>query len=88
MNVSILIDIDDELSLLWSRLYGCIVNIASSNLLIGTPVLLDGVFVKSVIVSSDGCLSFTDNDGNTDIAEQFDDCVMYDAYKCMTKMFG
>lgn len=74
------INIDDELTALWQRIYNAIVQFVLDNKLQNTPIQLHGCVVKSLLVDNDGVLMLTDYNGHIDFAENFEDAVLYEVY--------
>ena len=77
------IQIDDELTALWEKVYNAIVLYLLDNGLINVSVEIPNSRVKSIFVSDDKILSLTDFDGVTDAAEGYEDCVLYDVYRAL-----
>lgn len=76
------IDIEDELSMLWQRIYAEIVRLVKEHNQTNTTIELSNCPVKSLIVDDEGILLFTSyNDDITDYAENFADAVIYDVYE-------
>ena len=79
------IDIEDELSALWQRIYTEIVRILKEHNQINTTIELSDCLIKSIIVDEEGILQFTSHDEITDCAENFTDTVIYDVYDKLTQ---
>ena len=74
------INIDDELSALWQKVYNAIVQLVFENKLQNTPIELHDCAIKSLLVDNNGVLSLTDCNGNSDFAENFEDAILYEVY--------
>lgn len=76
------IDIDEYLAELWQRIYVAIIDIAKQKGLINKEInLADSLLLESIFVSYDGIISLHDVYGNISIAEDFDDEVLFEAYR-------
>lgn len=82
------INIDDEFSALWQKVYNAIVQFVLDNNLQNTPIELHDCAIKSLLVDNDGVLILTDCNGNSDFAENFDDAIFYEAYESFRLMVG
>lgn len=81
MNPEESINIDDELSVLWKRVYNGIVSRIVSLELVDKRIILSSKYIYSVLVDKDGILVLTDYNGHNDFAEDFKDCVLYEVYE-------
>lgn len=81
MNPEESINIDDELSVLWKRVYNGIVSRIVSLELVDKRIILSSKYIYSVLVDKDGILVLTDYNGHNGFAEDFKDCVLYEVYE-------
>lgn len=79
------IDIDDELSILWQKIYNSILQFIMDKGLTDISIELQNCCIKSLLVSSDGIINLTDHNNATDFAENFDDTVLYEVYQTLQK---
>ena len=75
------INIEDELAILWQRVYNAIVDIVKSNNMVNVPVEINTNDVKSIIVDSSGYISVTSYNGENDFLENYEDDVIYKIYE-------
>lgn len=78
------IDIDECQAELWQRVYAAIVCIANHKGFIDKELKLsDSISLETLSVSSDGIISLHDVYGNIGIAEDFDDEMLFEAYRSL-----
>lgn len=79
------IDIENELAILWQKIYNSILQFIMDKGLTDTPIELQNCCIKSLLVTSDGTINLTDYNGTKDLAETFDDFVLYEVYQSLQK---
>jgi len=81
------IDIDEQLSELWLKLYHDIVSMVSRRRSIGREIKLQDCCVHSLFVDEDGILMLIDFNGTIDFVENFEDSVLYKVYDSFRSQF-
>ena len=76
------IDIDEQLAILWSKVYASIIYIIDNHFGREQKVVLTcNDSADAIVVTYDGVIKLLSNDGFLEDAEQFDDYVLYDVYR-------
>ena len=79
------LDIDDELTELWEKVYDAIVDIVDNKYAREYEIeLSDSLLVKSLIVTYDGFIKLSDVHDVYDFIEQFEDEYIYDIYNSLS----
>lgn len=79
------IDIENELAILWQKIYNSILQFIMDKGLTDTPIELQNCCIKSLLVTSDGTIYLTDHNGTKDFVENFEDIVLYEVYQSLQK---
>ena len=76
------INIDEQLSILWTNVYDAILNIIdiryTREFIVELP---NSLLLSYVLVTYDGVIRLCTSSGYVDYAEQFEDEFLYDAYR-------
>lgn len=76
------INIDEQLSVLWSNVYDAILSIIDNRYSRECKVELpNSLLLSYVLVTYDGVIQLCTSSGYVDYAEQFEDEFLYDAYR-------
>ena len=76
------IDIDEQLAILWSKVYASIIYIIDNHFGREQKVVLTcNDSADAIVVTYDGVIKLLSKDGFLEVAEQFDDYVLYDVYR-------
>lgn len=80
-------DIDEQLAILWNKVYAEIVRIVDYYYEREKTISLSETqSVKAINVTYDGIIVMYDVDGQMSYAEEFEDNVLYEVYRNMQKM--
>ena len=74
------INIEEELTLIWQRIYTEIVHYVLTKGLRNKKIELKNSLIKYVFVDIDNILLLIDYNGNTNYAEDYEDSILYDVY--------
>ncbi len=77
------INIEEELSAIWQRIYVDIVHYVLTQGLKNQEIKLNNCLIKSLFVDIDNILLLTDYNGNTNFAENYEDPVLYEVYNTL-----
>lgn len=74
------ISIEDELSVIWQRIYDEIVHCVTVQGLVNQFVDLANCYVKFLLVDDEGFLYLINYEGEAKFAEYYEDSVLYEVY--------
>lgn len=75
------INIEEELTILWQRVYNGIVDIVINNNMVNIPIEINTNDIKSITVDCSGYISVTTHYGENDFLENYEDGVIYNIYE-------
>lgn len=75
------INIEEELTILWQRVYNGIVDIVKNNDMVNVPIEINTNDVKSIIVDSSECISVITYNGENGFLENYEDEMIYNIYE-------
>lgn len=77
------VNIEEELTILWQRVYNGIVDIVKNNNMVNIPIEINTDYIKSLTVDTSGCISITTLNGENDFLENYEDAVIYKIYEIL-----
>ncbi len=77
------VNIEEELTILWQRVYNGIVDIVKNNNMVNTPIEINTDYIKSLTVDNSGSISITTLTGDNDFLENYEDAVIYKIYEIL-----